>query len=237
MAVRRSPESAPGTTRRAGAGDALVDLGGSRTGTVDSDRERLAYIVHDGLTQVVTATVLELDWLARQAELKPERAIDALHAAADELRKALEEIRGVLATLTPLEPDETHSIEDLLRGVVERWQLPTTWSIEGDLGSVPAGILEVASSVIRESVANVAKHADSGDVEVRVIASPRSVEVRIEDHGKGFADARSTAGHLGLEMMRRRVAEVHGSLDVRSAPGKGTRVVARLPIKRRRAAS
>ena len=37
------------------------------------------------------------------------------------------------------------------------------------------------------------------------------------------------AGHLGLDMLRRRVADVHGTLDVRSAPGKGTRVVARLP--------
>ena len=58
------------------------------------------------------------------------------------------------------------------------------------------------------------------------------VEVTVEDHGKGFEPTNTglRAGHLGLEMMRRRVATVHGTLDVKSAPGQGTRVVARLPV-------
>ena len=208
----------------------VVDLG-SRA--ADGERTRLAFALHDGLTQVVTASVLELDWLARQAEMRPEQAAEALHSAAEALRTALEEIRGVLATLTPLEPaDASLPIEDLLRSVVERWQLPVTWSIEGDLSAVPARVLEATASVIREGVANVAKHADSRDVEVCVRATRRAVEVTVEDHGRGFqeSDTGSGAGHLGLEMMAHRVDEVHGTLDVESTPGHGTRVVARLPV-------
>jgi signal transduction histidine kinase len=215
-----------------GAPDKLVDLGVAPVDPTERDRTRLAYAIHDGLTQVVTASVLELDWLSRQAATGPSEAVQALRAAVASLREALEEIRGVLATLTPDDGVEAPSIEDLVREVTERWQLPATWSVEGDLQAVPPSVLDAASSVIREGLANAAKHSDSGEVRVHVHASRRSVEVSVEDHGRGFrpTGAGLHAGHLGLEMMRRRVAEVHGTLDVESAPGKGTRVVARLPV-------
>jgi signal transduction histidine kinase len=198
-------------------------------GPVESDRARLAYAIHDGVTQVVTASVLELESLAHRAEIAPSEAAEALRQAVRELRRALDEIRGVLATLTEVAPPTAQPIEELLRSVLDRWQLPATWSIEGDLAEVSPSVLEAASSVIREGIANAAKHADGREVAVRVLASDRSVEVSVEDHGRGFEQHEPAAGHLGLDMLRRRVADVHGTLDVRSAPGKGTRVVARLP--------
>jgi signal transduction histidine kinase len=69
-------------------------------------------------------------------------------------------------------------------------------------------------------------------VSVRIQASHEAMEVSVEDRGRGFRASETglQAGHLGLEIMRRRVAEVHGSLDIRSEPGHGTRVVATLPV-------
>jgi signal transduction histidine kinase len=210
--------------------DTVLGTGGPDD-PAEADRARLAYAIHDGLTQVITASVLELESLAHRAEVRPEEASEALNQAVRELRRALDEIRNVLATLTPVEPGKTQPIEDLLRSVLDRWQLPATWSVEGDLAQVPDSVMEAASSVIREGIANAAKHADAGEVAVRVLAFDRSVEVSVEDHGRGFESSENepVAGHLGLEMLRRRVADVHGTLDVRSTPGKGTRVVARLP--------
>ncbi len=62
--------------------------------------------------------------------------------------------------------------------------------------------------------------------------APGAMEISVEDGGCGFEPATTglAAGHLGLEMMRRRVAEVGGTLEVESSPGRGTRVVARLPV-------
>ncbi len=199
---------------------------------IERDRTRLAYAIHDGLTQVVTASVLELDWLARRVELRPEEAVQTLRTATEELRRALEEIRGMLASLTPAEPVAALPIEDVRRGVLARWQLPAPGSVVGDLHDVPDAVLEVASVVIRESVANAAKHADIRAVEVRVQRLRNELEVRVEDNGRGFEakGGGAPAGHLGLEMLRQRVADVHGTLDVSSTPGEGTRVVARLPV-------
>ena len=197
---------------------------------VEPERAMLAYAVHDGLTQVVTASVLELESLARRVETEPAEAARALREAVDELRQALAEIREMLATLTPPEPATAESLEQTLGREIERWPLTATWSLEGDLTSVPATALDVASSVIREAVANVAKHAQTDLVSVRVHAREGAVEVSVEDHGTGFEEGSVSAGHLGLRMMRRRVADVHGTLDIGPAPGGGTIVVARLPV-------
>ena len=226
MTLRSEADSPERFERRDG-----VLEGPQGLGDPNEDRVRLAYAIHDGLTQVITASVLELESLAHRVDIEPSEATAALHEATGELRRALDEIRGVLANLAPAEPGPAQPIEDLLKSVLERWQLPATWSVEGDLAQVPASVLDAASSVIRESIANAAKHADSGEVAVHVLASDRSVEVSVEDHGRGFESSHGGRedGHLGLDMLRRRVADVHGTLDVQSAPGKGTRVVARLP--------
>jgi signal transduction histidine kinase len=224
------------TTLRPSTADAAgePDQAAAWTGEVDPiarERARLAYAIHDGLTQVVTASVLELEWLARRATASPEEAAAALRAGAEELRRALEEIRGVLARLSPESPSGTSALEDLVRDLRERWQLPAEWTVEGDLGAAPQELLEVASAVIREAVANAAKHSGAGRVRVRVSAAPDLLEARVEDDGCGFApeDVPVHDGHLGLAMMRRRVEEVGGELRVESSPADGTRVVARLP--------
>ncbi len=196
------------------------------------ERTRWAYAIHDGLTQVVTAAVLDLEWKARKLELEPVEAIATLSEAAVELRRTLEEVRGILAVLSPEGGQQEVPLEELVQDVLGRWQLPASWTIEGDVDAIPRPVLEAASSVIREGIANAVKHSSTQDVSVRIQASRGSMEVSVEDRGKGFLPTETGlhAGHLGLEMMRRRVAEVHGSLDIRSEPGHGTRVVAKLPV-------
>jgi signal transduction histidine kinase len=223
-----------GTTPAAGVGgDEPPDLGGvAPDDPIERERTRLAYAIHDGLTQVVTAAVLELEWQARRVDLAPQDAAKALTDATAELHAALDEIRALLSALSPRADEAHRSVNELIEHVMDRWKLRAKWSVNGDLRALPGPVLDVATSVIQECVANAAKHSDSNDVAVDVHASASGVEVRIEDGGRGFRpeEAGLHAGHLGLEMMRRRVAEVNGTLDVESSPGHGTRVVARLPV-------
>jgi signal transduction histidine kinase len=218
------------------AGDEVeeeVELGGvAPVDPIERDRARLAYAIHDGLTQVVTASILELEYHARRVDATPEEAVVALTEAATELRHALEEIRGVLASLSAHGTGSAQPLDELIQNVLDRWQLPASYSVEGDLTVVPKPVLDVAASVVREAVANAAKHSASDDVEVAVRATLGCLEVTVADGGRGFQPSSTGihAGHLGLEMMRRRVAELDGTLDIESSPGKGTRVVARLPV-------
>jgi signal transduction histidine kinase len=223
-----------GTAAAAGVElDDTPDVGGvAPNDPVERERTRLAYAIHDGLTQVVTASVLELEWQARRTELDPHDAVEALSLAAAELRNALDEIRDLLADLSPRAGQPYQPLDELIRRVIDRWKLRATWSLEGELETLPRPVYDVATSVIRESVANAAKHSASKVVGVDVRTSSDGVEVRIEDGGRGFRPegAGLQEGHLGLAMMRRRVEQVRGTLEIESSPGHGTRVVARLPV-------
>ncbi len=233
----------------ASSADALRVLGGAADGSdeasrarppeardpLDADRSRWAYAIHDGLTQIVTAVVLDLEWLSRQTQTDSVRATEALAEAATELRAALEDVRAILGAVTPNSSTRgwRRSLDELLRRVSDRWHVPASWSAEGDLDRIPAAVMDAAESVIREGVANAAKHASARSVAVRVHARPTELEVSVEDAGRGFHvdDVGPHAGHLGLELMRRRVAELRGTLDIQSEPERGTRVVARLPVE------
>ena len=65
------------------------------------------------------------------------------------------------------------------------------------------------------------KHAGATRVEVRVTDLDETVEIILRDDGRGFDPAGQRSG-FGLIGMRERVALVHGTLDVESAPGSGT---------------
>jgi signal transduction histidine kinase len=88
--------------------------------------------------------------------------------------------------------------------------------------------------VAQEALTNVARHAHASHVEVKIQKQADAICMRIKDNGKGFL-ARSDSHpkkdkRLGLLGMRERLDMVGGSLTVTSTPGKGTTVLAQLPI-------
>jgi signal transduction histidine kinase len=220
---------------------AARDVIESRRHTVERlmtrERNRWAYEIHDGLTQSVTAAVLELEALGRRIERDPQEAVQMLAASRAEIRKALSELRGMLYELSQDERAPAPTDEPLAKyvnDVVKRWRLPARVTVSGDLADVPKQLLGAAYVVIREAMANAAKHAGARRVTVSINATSEELTVEVGDTGRGFTPEAGPAGgpgqHFGLDMIRKRVAEVGGTLDVSSAPGKGTRVVAHLPV-------
>jgi signal transduction histidine kinase len=203
------------------------------------ERSRWADEIHDGLTQAVTTAVLELEAMERMIRKDPRAAIEALAASKSEIRKSLSELRALLFDLQRDSLGDSRSEEPLTKyvnDVVKRWRLPARVTVTGDLREVPKPLLGAAYVVIREGLANAAKHAGPGTVSVAVNAVPDELTVEVADSGRGFAAGPESADrgpghHFGLGMMRRRVAEAGGTLDIDSAPGQGTRLVARLPVR------
>ena len=90
--------------------------------------------------------------------------------------------------------------------------------------------------LVQEALTNITKHAAAANVTLRITdpeADPGHVLVEICDDGVGF-DPEQPAGGFGLVGMRERIALVDGELAITSAPGEGTRLVARIPIPRGR---
>lgn len=92
--------------------------------------------------------------------------------------------------------------------------------------------------IVQEALSNVRKHANASHVRVRV-ADRGDFMLSIEDDGDGFeawAVLEQGESHVGLHIMRERAERIDATLDVESAPGKGTRVTLRLPKELRHAA-
>jgi signal transduction histidine kinase len=204
---------------------------------VNQERSRLAYALHDGVTQSVTGAVLELEALAQRIERDPAEALAVLETCKLEMRQALAELREMLFDLSrDGEGEQNGPLTESITDVARRWRLPARVAVEGDLSTVPGPVLSVAYVVIREALTNAAKHAASNNVTVSLSAGVDDLTVIVGDGGKGFTRrdvmAAREAKHVGLAMLRRRVAEIGGRLQVESRPGKGTRVIAELPLRR-----
>jgi signal transduction histidine kinase len=212
-------------------GEALASL-------MDRERSKMAHALHDGVTQSVTGAVLELEALAQRIERDPAEAVAVLESCKIEMRQSLAELREMLFQLSR-DADEGENGESLttsIADVVKRWRLPARVAVEGDLNAVPGRVLSVAYVVIREALTNAAKHAASNNVTVSLSAGEADLTVIVGDGGKGFTrrdlqNARE-ANHVGLDMLKRRVTEIGGKLQVETRPGKGTRVIAEFPIRR-----
>lgn len=216
---------------------ALVARERAVTALVDRERARMAYALHDDLVQTVTGAVLELEGLRDRIERDPAQALATLDRSKREVRRALAELRSMLfdltATTEETAPDAatlTRHLEDLIR----RWRLPARLSVRGELSRVPGRVRSAAYAVVREALANAAKHAPGSRVSVEIELAGPELVVAVSDSGKGVSREVAAPGggfHLGLSALRRRLTEVGGDLEVQSPPGGGTRLLARLPVE------
>jgi signal transduction histidine kinase len=89
--------------------------------------------------------------------------------------------------------------------------------------------------IVHEALTNVAKHARAQRASVTLTPEGETVRITVEDDGIGFAvDGAADDGlHFGLRTMRDRAVAAGGTVDVESAPGRGTRVIVRLPLAKR----
>ena len=201
----------------------------------EDERHRLARDLHDEAAQALTSLLVRLRLL--------ERAQDPVEAQAhvQELREltaqALEEVRRVALDLRPT------ILDDLGLAPALEWRVDelnrndglhaTLWAA-GLERRLPREVELTFYRVAQESLSNVVRHAQAQSVNVELAAGDGHLRLAITDDGCGFEpDAVAVNDHLGLAGMRERLAMVDGQLEVRSAPGCGTRIVASAPLESR----
>jgi signal transduction histidine kinase len=97
--------------------------------------------------------------------------------------------------------------------------------------SLPDAIATALFRIVQEAFTNVLRYAGARRVHVSLRADGGELVLSVADDGCGFDPAGVAAGeHFGLVGMRERVAALHGTLDIDSAAGEGTRITARLPL-------
>jgi signal transduction histidine kinase len=199
----------------------------------DQERSRIARELHDSTAQTLTAIVLQLSAASRDS------ADPAMAARLEEIKtmagSALEEVRTLSHTVHPRVLDDlglVPALRWLARHSHESTGIPIAVSESGETGAIPPAVASVLYRVAQEALGNALRHAAPRAVSITVRAGPSAATLEVVDDGRGFdlAAAEATRRGLGLFSMRERVALVDGSLELYTEPGRGTRVVASVPL-------
>jgi signal transduction histidine kinase len=217
---------------------------GSRQRAVLNERTRIAREMHDSLAQVLGAVHLRLRMLetapAIAAHPDVTREVTALADVCDE---AYRDVREVILGLRDSNKAFT-SLDENLRAYCGKYATQSGIATEF-VNRVGEGLTLSPRAevhlirVVQEALTNVRKHAKATRATVTVTSTDTSTVFTVADDGRGFAGTPGEAGNdgYGLFTMRDRLALIGGSLEVTSAPGEGTRVVATVPERARSLAS
>src|SRR5262249_35028150 len=149
------------------------------------------------------------------------------------IAEALGQLRGEIFELHPYLLEHA-GLGAALTAVTDRWAERTGAHLTVAVDPDAAGRHdELVVVLVRELLANVAKHTGAANVPVTVLAEPERIVLTVRDDGVGFDAGRHAEalvnGHIGLASCERRVQSAGGALRVTSAPGHGTTVDVELP--------
>ncbi len=201
-------------------------------GAANRRLRRLALDVHDGPMQSLVAVGYGLRDLRRQLE-SPTRegdgAVDQLDLMVAELVGAEQGLRSLITTLDE-GAQSFDSLDVIAANELKRFSSRSTATTELVVQSSchpdshSQGI--AISSVLREALTNVAKHADARNVVVRLDADDERILLQVEDDGQGFDPAAVSDDRIGLASMRDRLLLLGGDLAIATKRGGPTVVTA-----------
>ena len=197
------------------------------------ERARIARDIHDTLAQEFAAVGLHIEaglsHLARgDAAQRPLRlALDAARQGLDEARRSIGSLRA--------SPLENRSLAEALAALSRRFTAETGVRVDVDIspiGPVPAETEGELFRIAGEALANVRKHSRARDVSLRLDAARDHLRLVVSDTGVGFRVRGARRRGFGLSGIEDRARALGGRATIRSAPGRGTTVAVRVPLKR-----
>jgi signal transduction histidine kinase len=209
--------------------DAYEKLAASRARVVevgDAERRRLERNLHDGAQQRLVSVALELNMVAARLERDPPAARELLATAQEDLSQGLAELRELARGIHPIILTE-RGLGPALDALLARAPVPVEIAELPEERLTPA-VEAAAYYVVAEAVTNVGRYASASHATVSVGRSNGSARVVVSDDGVGGADPTRGSGLRGLAA---RVEALDGRLSVDSAPGRGTRVTAEIPLR------
>src|SRR6185503_12292050 len=123
------------------------------------------------------------------------------------------------------------ALDALCRDVSRQYVLAVEFRQRGVDRPVPPAAALCLFRIAQEALHNVIKHSGSESAIVQLSSTPRGVRLRIADRGAGFDVTASDGTGMGLRSVRERVNFAGGRISIRSAAGRGTRIVVHLPVE------
>jgi signal transduction histidine kinase len=204
----------------------------------EEGRRKLSRELHDEIGQTLALLQIEISHAQAALAASPEALPERLARAREMAERTVQTVRHISGVLRPallddlgLVPALQFQLEDFLR----RSGIACEFVEDGVADDLPDPIKTCVYRVVQEALHNCEKHSGATKVRVAVRQLPECLVAEIEDNGRGFElneqRVPNRAGGLGLLGLRERAANAGGTVVIDSAPGQGTRIALRVPVR------
>lgn len=197
----------------------------------DAQRRQLERDIREGAQGQLLAIEAKLGEAAALVGDDTDSAIELLDALGEEANVALEGLRDLARGIfPPLLADQ--GVRAALEAHVRKIGATVHLESSPEFGSArfDADTEACAYFCCVQAIQNVRRHAGDALAVVRLSVEDDTVVFEVADEGAGF-DAAATPAGMGLRIMQDRVGALEGTLEIRSKPGEGTRVIGRIPAR------
>ncbi|HJW24491.1 MAG TPA: PAS domain-containing sensor histidine kinase [Rhodocyclaceae bacterium] len=199
---------------------------------LEQERRSIAREIHDELGQLLTALKMECALLRRQYpdDSLLQKKMETMNSLLD---STIGVARHVVSNLRP--PALDHGIIPAIEWLAEdfslRWEVPCRLELDADDILLDDTRATALFRIVQESLTNVARHAEAGEVVVSLQRQGPLLQLRIRDNGRGFDPAVVAKKRgFGLQGMRERAIAFDGTMRICATPGAGTTLTVKIPL-------
>jgi PAS domain S-box-containing protein len=219
-------------TARKRAELAVRNLSGRLLSAHEEERRRIARELHDNLAQQVSLLAIEIEQAAMTSEPRTavERSLRQLGARTAEISTEIHNLSHRLHSAKLESLGLAVAVQGHCRELGGQG-LRVTSLVENVPGALSHEVSLCLFRVVQEGLNNVIKHSGAGEARVSLRGTSDALLLSIADSGRGFdeSDASGRAG-LGLASIVERLRLIGGEVTIRSKPGRGTTIDARVPL-------
>jgi signal transduction histidine kinase len=214
----------------------LLYLRKRREADREQERARIARDLHDQLGAGLTHLAMLGDFLKQRSD-QPVVA-QSLAARLSDSAYELSRTMGQVIWATDPAKDTLRSFVSFVSSYAEKFlagsPLGLRLDFPGELPELllPAQLRHQLFMVVKEALNNAVKHAQASKVRIGLEISDQELALTFEDDGQGFDKSQIDPSRHGLANMQKRLSDLGGTLEIATAPGRGTRIEARLPLPR-----
>lgn len=200
----------------------------------ENERQRIAKDLHDGVGQMMSAAKMNLSAFESELKFDNEEQRHSFEKVINLVDESCREVRTVSHVMMP-NALLKNNLGDAIReftGKLNQKELRISVYTEGLDERLDSNIETMLYRVVQECVNNTIKHAGASTLDISLIRDKDGISGTIEDNGKGFdAGNPELMKGIGMKNISSRIEYLKGTVDVDSAPGRGTVVGLHIPVQ------
>ena len=198
----------------------------------ERERQLVAYEIHDGLVQHMTASLMHLEAFCESNQQTTGQSRPDFEQGFRLLRTAVSEGRRLISGLRPPILDESGVVAALEYLVNEtRQHVPQIEFLhQTQFGRLAPPLESAIFRIVQEALTNVRRHSQAQRARVELVEENNSLRIGVRDWGRGFDPERVQEETFGLQGIRERARLLDGNAQILSSVGAGTEIKVEFPL-------